>query len=188
MNVKRCVFFISLLFWSSLSPRSTNADDSQLAEETKGAMRKAATYYREKVSSHGGYVYSYSLDLKQRWGEGVASKDQIWVQPPGTPTVGLAFVNAFEATGDELYLDAAAEAAEALVYGQVKSGGWTNCIDFDPRGSRVSQYRNGKGRGRNTSSLDDGQTQSAIRLLVQVDRSLKFQNKALQKNQWVQKR
>ena len=37
--------------------------------------------------------------------------------------------------------------AEAMIYGQLQSGGWTNCIDFNPRGRRVSLYRNGKGRG-----------------------------------------
>jgi len=56
----------------------------------------------------------------------------------------------------------------------VKSGGWTNCIDFDPSGSRVSNYRNGKGRGRNISSLDDGQTASALLLLINADRALNF--------------
>ena len=89
----------------------------------------------------------------------------------------MAFLKAFEATGDRYYLDAAREAAEALVYGQMQSGGWTNCIDFDPRGGRVARYRNGKGRGRNTSSLDDGQTQSAIRLLMLVDEALTFRHK-----------
>jgi len=40
-----------------------------------------------------------------------------------------------------------------------KSGGWTNCVDFDLKGARVSQYRNGRGGGKNNSSLDDDQTQ-----------------------------
>jgi PelA/Pel-15E family pectate lyase len=142
-------------------------------------MRRAAVYYREHVASHGGYVYYYSLDLKQRWGEGVATADQIWVQPPGTPTVGLAYLEAYRATGDEYYLSAAVAAAEALVYGQVQSGGWTNCIDFDPRGKRVSLYLRGNGRGRNISSLDDGQTQSAICCLVKVDGTLRFRNRRI---------
>ncbi|MBP85926.1 MAG: pectic acid lyase [Planctomycetaceae bacterium] len=69
-------------------------------------------------------------------------------------------------------------AAEALVYGQLQSGGWTNSIDFDPRG-KVALYRNGKGRGKNNSSLDDGQTQSAIRFLVLADKALGFRNKKI---------
>jgi PelA/Pel-15E family pectate lyase len=71
-----------------------------------------------------------------------------------------------------LYLDAAREAAEALVYGQLKSGGWAQAVDFDPNGSRVAQYRNGRGKGRNVSSFDDGQTQSALRFLIHADRAL----------------
>jgi len=155
-----------------------NADDA-LQRDARQAMLKAATYYRENVATHGGYVYHYSLDLKTRWGEGLASKDQIWVQPPGTPTVGMAYVKAYNATGNQYYLDAAVAAAEALVYGQITTGGWTNCIDFDPRGSRVAAYRNGRGKGRVTSSLDDGQTQSAIRCLILVNEATKFQNQKI---------
>lgn len=140
------------------------------------AMKKAAEYYYGHVASHGGYVYHYSLDLRQRWGEGIATVDQIWVQPPGTPTVGMAFLRAYEATGDEFYLRAVIDAAEALVYGQLKSGGWTNSIDFDSSSPHVADYRNGRGRGKNNSSLDDGQTQSAIKFLVQADKALGFQN------------
>jgi PelA/Pel-15E family pectate lyase len=146
---------------------------SDIRAQAAATMRRAAGFYRTEVASHGGYVYYYSVDLEQRWGEGVAASSQIWVQPPGTPTVGMAYLKAYEATGDRFYLKAATEAAEALVYGQLQSGGWTNCIDFNPRG-RVARYRNGRGRGKNNSSLDDGQTQSAIRLLAFVDKALKF--------------
>lgn len=152
---------------------------ASLREQAEQTMKKAATYYRTQVAAHGGYVYHYSPDLTKRWGEGAATPDQIWVQPPGTPTVGMAFLKAYEATSDSFYLDAATDAAEALLYGQLQSGGWTNCIDFNPRGSRTAQYRNGKGRGKNHSSLDDGQTQSAIRLLVAVDQAHQFQQKSI---------
>lgn len=157
------------------------ADDSQqaLRQQAAGAMKKAAAFYRGKVAVHGGYVYYYSVDLQQRLGEGVATADQIWVQPPGTPTVGLAYVKAYEATGDREYLDAAREAAEALIYGQLKSGGWTNLVDFDPQSPRAALYRNGKGRGRNQSSLDDGTTQAAIRFLMRLDRALEFKDKTI---------
>lgn len=152
---------------------------SGLPDDAVLAMRKAATFYRQQAASHGGYVYHYSLDLKRRWGEGEATADQIWVQPPGTPTVGMAFVKAWYATRDPFYLDAARDAAEALAYGQLASGGWTNCVDFDPNGKRSALYRNGKGRGKNNSSLDDGQTQSALRFLIQADQALEFKNKTI---------
>ncbi|MHC4327535.1 MAG: pectate lyase [Planctomycetota bacterium] len=158
-----------------LSCDNVHAD---LREQAAATMRKAASFFRTKVASHGGYVYYYSLDLQKRWGEGAATADQIWVQPPGTPTVGMAYLKAYEATSDRFYLDAATEAAEALIYGQLQSGGWTNCIDFDPHG-RVAQYRNGRGQGKNNSSLDDGQTQSAIQLLVLADRAFRFEHKKI---------
>jgi PelA/Pel-15E family pectate lyase len=146
-----------------------------LTSEAKAAMRRAAGFYHGQVATHGGYVYFYSRDLSVRWGEGAATADQIWVQPPGTPTVGLAYLAAYDATGDDFYLKAATDAAEALIYGQLDSGGWTNCVDFDPNG-RTAQYRNGRGRGKNYSSLDDGQTQSAIRLIINADAAHDFQH------------
>ncbi|TWU03883.1 pectate lyase [Neorhodopirellula pilleata] len=140
------------------------------------ALRDAGGYFHQQVARHGGYVYHTMLDTNQRWGEGIASEDQIWVQPPGTPTVGLAFLRAYFATNDPALLDAARDAAESLVAGQLKSGGWTNCIDFDPKGSQVADYRNLPGRGRNNSSLDDGQTQSALLFLMAFDEATEFQN------------
>jgi len=171
------VVFTFVMLLSSVR-LSTGSPQRDLREWSVDTMRKAATFFRSEVASHGGYVYSYSIDLKQRWGEGAATADQIWVQPPGTPTVGMAYLKAYEATVEKFYLDVATDAAEALIYGQLQSGGWTNCIDFDPNG-RVALYRNGKGHGKNNSSLDDGQTQSAIRLLVLVDKAHGFEHKKI---------
>jgi len=166
-----------LLFCVWTAPLSA-ADGDPTASEVLSAMKKAATYYHDQVAVHGGYVYFYSPDLTQRFGEGPASADQIWVQPPGTPTVGMAYVQAYHATTDAFYLNAATETAEALIYGQLESGGWTNSIDFDPKG-RTAQYRNGKGRGKNNTSLDDDQTQSAIRFLMRVDQAYDFQHEKI---------
>ncbi|MGI9430073.1 MAG: pectate lyase, partial [Bythopirellula sp.] len=175
MRLIRPLLAIAVLVLSpSLAPGQS--DQRQQAIE---AMRKAAEFYHGRVATHGGYVYHYSLDLAQRWGEGVATNSQIWVQPPGTPTVGLAYLKAYRASGDSFYLDAATDAASALVYGQLKSGGWTNSIDFDPKSKNVADYRNNRGRGKNNSSLDDGQTQSAIQLIVEVDKALDFNNQTI---------
>jgi PelA/Pel-15E family pectate lyase len=151
---------------------------AKLPAEARAAMHKAAEFYRDKVAVHGGYVYYYSPDLKGRHGEGPATATQIWVQPPGTPTVGLAFLAAWRATGDKFYLDAAREAGEALRYGQLKSGGWQNVIDFNPAG-RVNLYRNGKGGGANNSTLDDGISQTAIRFMARLDEALEFKDAAV---------
>jgi PelA/Pel-15E family pectate lyase len=157
---------------------SSRGQDRISRDDAAVAMRKAATFYREKVAVEGGYVYHYSLDLAQRWGEGVASPDQVWVQPPGTPTVGMSFLNAYEATGDSYYLDAAREAAEVLAYGQFRSGGWTNSIDVARR-REGHRYSGGDRRQDGNSSLDDGQTQSAIQLVVLVDEALEFKNEEI---------
>jgi PelA/Pel-15E family pectate lyase len=149
-----------------------------LPSQARDALKKAAVYYRTQVARHGGYVYYTSADLRERWGEGKAASDQIWVQPPGTPTVGMAYLRAFAATKDAYYLDAAREAAEALVYGQLQSGGWTNQITFGS-GGRAGKYRNGKGGSWNISSLDDGQTPSALLLLMRADEALGFKHASI---------
>jgi PelA/Pel-15E family pectate lyase len=146
-------------------------------DEVVRVLKQAATYYRNRVASHGGYVYYYSTDLTQRFGEGKASADTIFVQPPGTPTVGMAYLDAFEATGDAFYLDAARETAEALLFGQLRSGGWTQVIHFaKPAEGRVGNYRKGSGGNWNFSSLDDDQTQSALKFLIKTDKTLGFQH------------
>jgi PelA/Pel-15E family pectate lyase len=166
-----------LAAWATTEPaRVLHAEDSAVAGEARSAMKQAATCFRTHVARHGGYVYYYSPDLARRLGEGVAGPEEIWVQPPGTPTVGLAYLAAHEATGDRFYLDAAREAGAALIYGQLQSGGWTASIDFNPRGPRVGRYRNGKGKGRNTSTLDDDITQTAIRFLARLDNALEFKD------------
>lgn len=152
---------------------------SPLREEAIAGMKRAAEFYRAKASAHGGYVYYTSLDLRQRWGEGAATPEQIFIQPPGTPAVGMAFLKAHAATSDKFYLDAAQAAAEALVFGQLQSGGWAQVIDFDPRGAKAGQYRHGKSRGRNYSTFDDGISQSALRFLMHCDKALGFKHTAI---------
>jgi hypothetical protein len=160
---------------------SVHADDSaaDLRSRTLDGMRRAAGYFREHVASHGGYVSIYTEDLSERWGEGEATVDQIWVQPPGTPTVGEAYLAAWRVTDDDYYLQAAQETAQSLVYGQITTGGWTAFIDFDPAGKRVANYRGGRGKGRTTSSLDDGQTAATLLLLMRVDEELQSRDAAI---------
>jgi hypothetical protein len=79
---------------------ASTLNEPDLREQAREAMQRAAVYYHSQVATHGGYVYFYSLDLQTRWGEGQATPTQIWVQLPGTPTVGMSYVDAFEATGE----------------------------------------------------------------------------------------
>lgn len=154
------------------------APAADTAADARAALTKAVAYYRTQVARHGGYVYYTGLDTADRWGEGKAGPDTVFVQPPGTPSVGLALLAAFAATGDPAHRDAAREAAEALVYGQLQSGGWTQTIHFGPA-KQMGKYRNGKGGSWNASSLDDGQTQTALRLLARADQALGFKHAAI---------
>ena len=159
-------------------PQIAMSDDTQSAID---AMKKATAFMTSRVAVHGGYVYDVTLDLKKRRGEGVATPTEIWVQPPGTPAVGLAFVRAFDATGKQVFLEAANECAKALMHGQLESGCWTDRVDFDPKGKNTGYYRHGKGnaKGRNYSTLDDDKSQSALRCLIEVDRAHGFKEKSI---------
>ncbi len=174
----RChLLWVSVLFISVVSSASVRAQSKVVDSDAavRAALKKAVGFYRGKAASHGGYVYHYSEDLRRRWGEGEVSAETIVVQPPGTPTVGQAFLKAFEATDDPFYRDAAREAAKALVRGQLQSGGWTQVIHFGPA-KTLGKYRKRPGGSWNASSLDDGQTQSALQLLAKVDFVLGFKD------------
>ncbi|HIE27882.1 TPA: pectic acid lyase [Candidatus Poribacteria bacterium] len=156
---------------------STSVGAQTLADEAETALKKAVQYFRWTVSTNGGYLWIYSEDLKESAGEGKATETQIWVQPPGTPSVGFAYLKAYEATGDDFYLEAAKAAADALVWGQLESGGWTYKIDFRPKeGQRRYYYRHDKGKVNpkkrwNISSFDDNTTQSALRFIMAVHKT-----------------
>ena len=123
----RIALIASLLIASPLL-----AADAPTKDEARDALRKAVAFYHKKAASHGGYVWRYSGDLKHREGEAIVGTTTVWVQPPGTPTVGEAFLEAYELTGDEACLEAARDAAAALLQGQIRSGGWHYSVDFDP--------------------------------------------------------
>jgi len=137
-------------------------------EQAREAMLRAARFFRS-ISTEGGYLWRYSLDLKTRQGEGPATDTQVWVQPPGTPAVGQAFLRAYRATGEREFLDAAVAAARALVRGQLESGGWDYRIEFNPAERKKWNYRLDPSPGaRNISTYDDDNTQAALRLLMAV--------------------
>jgi hypothetical protein len=100
------------------------------------------------------------------------------VQPPGTPSIAEAFLDAYEATGEDLYLDAARKAGECLVRGQLRSGGWDYRIEFAPDRRKRYAYRVDSvgDKQRNTTTLDDNTTQAALRLLMRLDQSLGFRD------------
>ncbi len=133
----------------------------------KTAMHKAAVFLRS-ISTYGGYAGIYSADLKERFGEAEyepAAAMEIWVQPPGTPTVGESFLRAYRATGESFYLDAAKEAALALAWGQREAGGWDHRVDlshFQPLPARPV-------RQSGFCAFDDKITQGALAFLMKLD-------------------
>lgn len=165
---------LSCVVVASASSMSAGAETG-LPHKAAEALQRATRYFVSEVATEGGYLWWYSEDLKERAGEGKATETQIWVQPPGTPSVGFAFLRAFRVTADDLYLDAAKGVAAALVWGQLASGGWQYKIDFDPVGSRQWHFRRDKEKGeaqgkrKNYSIFDDNTTQSALRFLMAMD-------------------
>lgn len=58
-------------------------------------MNRATRFMVEKVAYNGGYVWAYLPDMSRRWGEMEAYPSMVWVQPPGTATMGHLFLDAY---------------------------------------------------------------------------------------------
>ena len=140
-------------------------------------MKRATTFMVEKVSTKGGYVWAYLPDLSRRWGELEARDTQIWIQPPGTATMGHLFLDAYHATGDEYYYQAAEKVAGALIWGQHPSGGWNYLVDFGGDRSLRDWYDTiGKNAWRmeefqhywGNATFDDAGTAEASKFLLRL--------------------
>jgi PelA/Pel-15E family pectate lyase len=145
--------------------------------EIERTMRRATEYMVERVANHGGYVWSYLPDRSRRWGEIEARPSMIWVQPPGTATMGHLFLDAYHATGDPYYYRAAGAAADALIRGQHRSGGWNYFIDFaGPASARQWYATIGRNAWRmeefqhysDNATFDDAGTSEAMQLLLRI--------------------
>jgi hypothetical protein len=141
------------------------------------AMKRATTFMVDKVSTNGGYVWAYLPDLSRRWGELEARGTQIWIQPPGTATMGHLFLDAYHATGDDYYYQAAERTANALIWAQHPSGGWNYLADYGGERSLREWYDT---VGRNAwrmeefqhywgnATFDDAGTAESARLLLRL--------------------
>jgi PelA/Pel-15E family pectate lyase len=151
---------------------SAASGQKAVRDQALDAMKKAAVFYHDRVSTRGGYLMEYTADLNVRFGELPARESQIWVQNPSTPGVGETFLAAFRATGDSLYLKYACDAGRALVWGQMDCGGWNYLIDFKP-GSLETWYEGIKVHTdydefmhfNGNATFDDGVTADATLLL-----------------------
>ena len=131
------------------------ASGADLKKQAEASLKKGVAFFYS-INTQGGYVYHVTPDLSLRWGEGPKNEHTIEVQPPGTPAVGQSFLRAYLLTGDQLALNAAKEAAFALIRGQNKYGGWEHTINFANLSNREV-------------SFDDNQSQSAISFLMALD-------------------
>ncbi|GKT20893.1 pectate lyase [Acidovorax sp. SUPP3334] len=145
--------------------------------EAATALRRAADYMDEVVSYRGGYVWSYSPDLKQTFGEMEAYRTMCWIQPPGTPSVGHVYLDAYHATGDDRFYQAAERTTLAIIAAQHASGGWNYIHDFAGEASLKKWYDT---IGRNgwrleefqhyygNATFDDAGTAVASQLLLRM--------------------
>jgi len=170
---------LAVALWTVL-PWSARAAETNFRRQAAQALHKATDFFQNHVATEGGYLWRYSEDLARREGEGKAGDTTVWVQPPGTPSVGMALLQAYHDTGDAYYLDAAKRVGYCLVRGQLRSGGWYYRIEFDAKRRKRCAYRvapaANEGQGRNTSTLDDNTTQAALRLLMRLDKTLDFKD------------
>ncbi|MBL7968880.1 MAG: hypothetical protein JNK09_17890 [Prolixibacteraceae bacterium] len=154
-----------------------SAQNSKLVAEAEQAMLKATQYMVENVSTNGGYVWYYLPDFSRRWGEMEAYKTMIWLQHPGTISMGHLFLDAYRATGNEYYYQSAEKAANAIIWGQSHEGGWNYMIDFAGDRSLKEWYNTiGKNGWRleefqhyyGNSTFDDDITSDAARFLLRM--------------------
>jgi len=110
-------------------------------EEVLGAMKCATQYMMDSIGYRGGFVWSYLLDKSRCWGEIEARPHMMWLQSTGTPDMGELMIDAYHATGDEYYYEAALTIAGALMEAQHPSGGWNYVYDFDGEESLKEWYR-----------------------------------------------
>ncbi|WP_269515587.1 pectate lyase [Brevundimonas subvibrioides] len=140
-------------------------------------MKRATAFMTDEVAVGGGYVWQVLPDFSRRWGELEAKPTMIWVQPPGTATVGHVYLDAYHATGDEQFYDAAKACADALIAGQHPRGGWNYVIDTAGEESLKDWYERIGGnawrleefqRYYGNATFDDAGTAEASQLLLRI--------------------
>ncbi len=187
--------------WLLVALPATSAEPDVSPSRITEALQQATAFMHGTIADHGGYAWVSSADGRYSNGEGIAGPDRVWVQPPGTPTIGAAFLDAYEVTGNQAHLDAALDAAQALLAGQLRSGGWDYSIPFAPADRKGIPFRNTSLGGadqivetpqpggweiwrqrehpENQTIVDDDTTAAALRFLIRLDQQLEFENAAI---------
>ena len=175
MNITR-TFLLSAAFVAAFNFQGS-AQKTQLAQDAEKAMLQATQFMVEKAATNGGYVWYYLPDFSRKWGEMEAYPTMIWLQHPGTVSMGHLFLDAYRATGNEYYYQAAQKAAAAIIWGQSHEGGWNYMIDFAGDRSLKQWYNTiGKNGWRleefqhyySNSTFDDDITSDAARFLLRM--------------------
>lgn len=176
-----------LLFCVLSVPFAAHAGQQPSEEQVQKAMHKATEFFVTSIANQGGCHATYSEDLSYaRSGKGGQGPTQISATGGTTPLVGLAFLQAWEATDDPYYLQAARSAAHAMVKGQMCSGGWDYTTELDPAKRKNYRYRSDgncarrpSDKRRNMTNLDNNTTQAVLRMLIRVDRALDFKDEQI---------
>ncbi|PUA29524.1 MAG: pectate lyase [Cellvibrio sp. 79] len=124
-TINRAIIFLTLVNLTGFCFAGTPS-----REQVFNTMKTASTFMLEKASYRGGFVWSYLPDFSRQWGELEAKRTMIWMQPPGTASVGHLMLDAYHATGDEFYYRGAQKIATAIIYAQHPSGGWNYAADY----------------------------------------------------------
>lgn len=141
------------------------------------AMKRATRFMTDTVAYKGGYVWSYLPDFSRLWGEMEARRTMLWVQPPGTATMGHAYLDAYHATGDEQFWQAAVATTRALVWAQHPAGGWNYIFDFAGEASLKDWYATIGANGwrleefqhyYGNATFDDAGTSEASQLMLRM--------------------
>ncbi len=158
-----------------LLPALLSAADQPDPAVITAAMKKAVAYAHDHLAREGGYATTWDKEGKIGEVEHGKSPTIISIQPHGTTTMGLAMLKAWQATGDEIFLSAARDAAKALLKCQLATGGWSSDFDFAPEKAGKYHLRSDldagntePGKRNNSTTLDDNKTQSALLFLLEM--------------------
>ncbi len=179
LDLTRRTSLIGLGAWLSAcaAPQSVRLSSRPQAATALAAMKRATKFMTDTVAYSGGYVWAYLPDFSRTWGEMEAKRTMLWVQPPGTATMGHAFLDAYHATGDEQFWQAAVATTRALVAAQHPSGGWNYIYDFAGEASLKNWYATVGANGWRleefqrycgNATFDDAGTSEASQLLLRM--------------------
>lgn len=169
---------IYFLYCALIFPVATLSQaDAPSRDAVMHTMKNASEFMLEKASYRGGFVWSYLPDFSRQWGELEANRTMIWMQPPGTASVGHLMLDAYHATSDEFYYRGAKKIAAAIIYAQHPSGGWNYVADYAGDASLKKWYSTiGKHAWRleefhhyyGNATFDDGGTAEAAKFLLRL--------------------